>query len=70
MKNMFIHLSSNTKVADLKQHVLLRVVSRAGIRAEFGLEFVKIFQADFGPAYTSFFNDFFLFQLHLFCSLR
>jgi len=48
-----------------------RVVSRAG----FGLKFVKMFWANFGPPYKAFFitfrvTIFFFCDVHLLCSLR
>jgi len=55
-----------------------RVISLAGLfgsgRTGLGLEFVKIFRANFGPAYKTFYNiksnDFFFRDVDLLCSPR
>jgi len=41
-------------VAEVLQAVGLAFSGRARFRSGFGLKFVKMFRADFGPAYTSF----------------
>jgi len=56
ISNIFVSLCKYSRTLRMKPLTRCRVVSQAGLsdRAGLGLKFVKIFQADFRPAYKTF----------------